>query len=68
VVEQTEVQAVERGYLCTCRTVNVEQVPRNTGGARSARRVKMVAERESRRVLGVSILGITGESEWCPTR
>lgn len=57
VVGLTEKQAIERGYHCACRSVKMDQIPR-AQAIRSPRGViKMVADRESRRVLGVSMLG-----------
>jgi mercuric reductase len=58
VVGLTDKFAVEQGYRCVCRTVKMEQVPR-AQAVRNARGViKMVAERDSRCVLGVSMVGI----------
>ncbi len=57
VVGITDKQAVAAGYRCACRSVRLEQVPR-AQAVRSPRGViKMVADRESRRVLGVSMVG-----------
>lgn len=52
----TEAQAHEQGIDCECRVLGLEDVPRaivsrNTGGV-----VKLVAERETGRVLGVHLL------------
>jgi mercuric reductase len=52
----TEAEALERGIDCDCRALGLEDVPRaivsrNTGGV-----VKLVAERETGRVLGVHLL------------
>jgi mercuric reductase len=58
VVGLTEKQAVERGYRCACRTVKMDQVPRAQAVRNPRGEIKMVAERESRRVLGVSMLGM----------
>jgi mercuric reductase len=58
VVGLTERQAVERGYGCACRTVKMDQVPRAEAVRNPRGAIKMVAERESRRVLGVSMLGM----------
>jgi len=58
VVGLTEQQAVERGYRCTCRTVKMDQVPRAQAVRNPRGVIKMVAEREGRRVLGVSMLGM----------
>ncbi len=58
VVGLTDKLAVEQGYRCACGTVKMEQVPR-AQAVRNARGViKMIAERDSRRVLGVSMVGI----------
>lgn len=54
----TEKQAVERGYRCTCWTVKMDQVPRAQAVRNRRGVIKMVAERESRRVLGVSMRGM----------
>jgi mercuric reductase len=58
VVGLTEKQAVERGHRCACRTVKMDQVPRAQAVRNPRGAIKMVAERESRRVLGVSMLGM----------
>jgi mercuric reductase len=58
VVGLTDKQAVERGYRCACRTVKMDQVPRAQAVRNPRGVIKMVAERESRRVLGVSMLGM----------
>ncbi|MGH7780430.1 MAG: mercury(II) reductase [Candidatus Binataceae bacterium] len=58
VVGLTDKQAVARGYRCACRTVKMEQVPRAQAVRNPRGVIKMVAERESRRVLGVSMLGM----------
>jgi mercuric reductase len=58
VVGLTDKFAVEQGYRCAWRTVKMEQVPR-AQAVRNARGViKMVAERDSRRVLGISMVGV----------
>jgi mercuric reductase len=57
VVGLTDKQAVERGYRSACRTVKMEQVPRAQAVRKPLGLIKMVADRESRRVLGVSMLG-----------
>jgi mercuric reductase len=57
VVGLTEKQAVERGHRCACRTVSMEQVPRAQAVRNPRGVIKMVADRESRQVLGVSMLG-----------
>ena len=58
VVGLTDKQAVERGYRCACRTVKMEQVPRAQAVRNPHGVIKMVAERGSRRVLGVSMVGM----------
>jgi mercuric reductase len=58
VVGLTDKQAVERGYRCACRTVKMDQVPRAQAVRDPRGVIKMVAERDSRRVLGVSMLGM----------
>lgn len=57
VVGLTDKQAVERGYRCACRTVKMDQVPRAQAVRKPLGLIKMVADRETRRVLGVSMLG-----------
>ncbi|MGH8013721.1 MAG: mercury(II) reductase [Candidatus Binataceae bacterium] len=58
VVGLTDKQAVERGYRCTCRTVSMEQGPRAQAVRNPHGVIKMVAERDSRRVVGVSMVGM----------
>jgi mercuric reductase len=58
VVGLTDKQAVERGYRCACRTVRMEQVPRAPAVHNPRGVIKMVTDRESRRVLGVSMVGM----------
>jgi mercuric reductase len=58
VVGLTDKQAVERGYRCACRTVKMEQVPRAQAVRNPRGVIKMIAERESRRVLGVSMVAV----------
>jgi mercuric reductase len=58
VVGPTDKQAVERGYHCACRTVKMEQVPRAQAVRNPRGVIKMVAERGTRRVLGVSMIGM----------
>ena len=58
VVGLTDKQAVERGYRCACRTVKMEQVPRAQAVRNPRGVIKMVAESEGRRVLGVSMLAM----------
>jgi len=54
----TDKQAVARGYRCVCRTVKMDQVPRAQAVRNPRGVIKMVAERDSRRVLGVSMLSM----------
>jgi mercuric reductase len=57
VVGLTDEEANARGIACECNTIPMSVVPR-AGAIRDTRGViKMVIERESRRVLGVSMLG-----------
>jgi mercuric reductase len=57
VVGLAEKQAVTRGHRCACRSVDMSAVPR-AGAVRDTRGlIKMVAEGESRRVLGISMVG-----------
>ncbi len=58
VVGLTDKQAVERGHHCACQTVSMEQVPRAQAVRNPRGVIKMVAERGSRRVLGVSMIGM----------
>jgi mercuric reductase len=56
VVGLTEAQAVAKGYRCWCNTITVDLVPR-AGAARDTRGiVKMVADADTNRVLGVSLV------------
>jgi len=53
----TEAEAVRRGHRCWCSSVPLGVVPR-AGAVRDTRGVvKMVLDRETRRVLGVSLVG-----------
>jgi mercuric reductase len=57
VVGLTDEQANRRGFVCTCNTVPIHLVPR-AGAVRDERGIiKMVLERDSDRVLGVSMVG-----------
>jgi mercuric reductase len=56
-VGQTDTEANQGGFRCQCGTVPIDLVPR-AGAARDARGIiKMVLERQSERVLGVSMVG-----------
>jgi mercuric reductase len=52
----TEAQADARGIDCTCRVLDLENVPRAIVGRSAHGVVKLVAERDSGRVLGVHLL------------
>lgn len=57
VVGLTDEEANAKGFVCSCNTVPIHLVPR-AGAIRDERGIiKMVLERESRRVLGVSMVG-----------
>jgi len=58
VVGLTDKQVVDREYRCVCRTVKMDQVPRAQAVRNPRGVIKMMAERDSRRVLGVSMLGM----------
>lgn len=53
----TEAQAEEEGIDCTCRTLDLDQVPRALVSRSTRGLVKLVAERDSDRIIGVHILG-----------
>jgi mercuric reductase len=58
VVGLTDREANARGFVCQCNTIPLSVVPR-AGAIRDTRGViKMVLERPTRRVLGVSMLGV----------
>ena len=58
VVGLTDEEANERGIVCQCNTIPLSVVPR-AGAIRDTRGViKMVLERSTRRVVGVSMLGV----------
>jgi len=58
VVGLTDEEANARGIACQCNTIPMSAVPR-AGAIRNTRGVvKMVLEQESRRVIGVSMLGV----------
>jgi mercuric reductase len=52
----TEAQAHAQGIDCTCRVLDLENVPRTIVGRSKHGVVKLVAERDSGRVLGVHLL------------
>jgi mercuric reductase len=53
----TEAQALAQGIGCSCRTLALEHVPRAIVSRNTRGLVKIVAERESGRILGVHIVG-----------
>ncbi|MGH2497476.1 MAG: mercury(II) reductase [Ktedonobacteraceae bacterium] len=58
VVGMTDEEANATGIVCECNTIPLSVVPR-AGAIRDTRGViKMVIERESRRVVGISMLGV----------
>ncbi len=58
VVGLTDEEANRRGIVCQCNTIPLSAVPR-AGATRDTRGViKMVLERSTRRVVGVSMLGV----------
>ena len=52
----TEAEAHERGLDCECRVLDLDNVPRAIVSRNTRGLVKLVAERDSRRVLGVHLL------------
>ncbi len=57
IVGMTEEEGIARGHRCWCRTIPMELVPR-AGAIRDTRGViKMVADADTDRVLGVSMVG-----------
>jgi mercuric reductase len=53
----TEAQALEQGIECSCRTLPLEHVPRAIVNRDTRGLVKLVAERESGRIVGVHLVG-----------
>jgi mercuric reductase len=53
----TEAQAEAEGIDCTCRTLPLEHVPRALVSRSTRGLVKLVAERETGRIVGVHIAG-----------
>jgi mercuric reductase len=53
----TEAQALAQGIECSCRTLALEHVPRAIVSRNTRGLVKLVAERESGRIVGVHIVG-----------
>ncbi len=57
IVGLTEEQGIARGHRCWCRPISMELVPR-AGAIRDTRgMIKMVADADTNRVLGVSMVG-----------
>ncbi len=56
VVGLTDEEASQQGYRCQCRVISLEQVPRAVATRNTRGLVKMVAERGTDRLLGVSML------------
>lgn len=54
----TDAEANARGYVCECRTVAMALVPRAAAVRVPRGVIKMVADRHTRRVLGVSMHGL----------
>ena len=52
----TEAQALERGFECDCRVLDLAHVPRAVVSRSTTGVVKVVAERQTGRVLGVHLL------------
>jgi mercuric reductase len=52
----TEAEALERGLECECRVLDLENVPRAIVSRNTRGLVKLVAERESGRIVGVHLL------------
>ena len=52
----TEAQALEQGIDCECRTLDLENVPRAIVSRNTRGVVKLVAERDTGRVIGVHLL------------
>ena len=58
IVGLTEKQGIERDHRCWCRPISMELVPR-AGAIRDQRgMIKMVADADTNRVLGVSMVGV----------
>lgn len=53
----TEAEALAQGLECSCRTLQLEHVPRAIVSRNMRGLVKLVAERESGRIVGVHIVG-----------
>ena len=53
----TEAQALEQGIECSCRTLPLEHVPRAIVNRDTRGLVKLVAERESGRIVGAHLVG-----------
>ncbi len=53
----TEKKTIESGYECSCRTVEMSKVPKATVIRETRGLIKMVADAQTGRILGVHILG-----------
>ena len=53
----TEAQALDQGIECSCRTLPLEHVPRAIVSRNTRGLVKLVAERESGRIVGAHLVG-----------
>ncbi len=58
VVGLSEAEAIARGYQCDCRTIPISLVPRAGAVRDTSGTIKMVADANTGRVLGVSIHGL----------
>jgi len=56
VVGLTDAEAVQRGYRCQCQVISLQHVPRAVATRNTRGLVKMVVERGTDRLLGVSML------------
>jgi mercuric reductase len=52
----TDTQAVEQGYACECRVLPLEYVPRALVNRDTNGLIKLVAERETGRLLGAHVI------------
>lgn len=54
----TDAQAQEAGYVCECRVLELKHVPRAVVNLDSRGVIKMVAERESGKILGIHAIAV----------
>jgi mercuric reductase len=59
IVGLTEKQGIERGHRCWCRPIPMELVPRAGAIHNTRGMVKMVADADTNRMLGVSMVGVS---------